>query len=466
MSASKNQKVSDLRTPKGTLDYSPAQTLTQNQIVNKVTEIFKIHNGVPITTPTFELRSILMNKYGEDSKLIYNIEDQGGDICSLRYDLTVPFSRYLSMNRINKMRKYQIGNVFRRDNPSFKTGRLREFIQADFDIVGENLKMVYDAEILKMISDILTKFNLVDPKTNQKRKFVIRINDRRILMGMMTRCNIEEKMRSSICSTIDKSDKLSFEELKKEFTEKGLNAEQIAYINNFIGTQRTNLETLSFLESLIENPTNKKNLELSDNKLNCTELKDPLKDSFEIAVEEIKLLMKYAQIYKIENIKLDLSLARGLEYYTALILEASYLDCDVGSVVGGGRYDNLCKSISTHSVPCVGFSVGISRIYTLSALSQPCHDVFVGSAYGLLLEERMEVLSMLWSSCIKSETFTGKRVNYNDQIEYAKKNNFKLGLFLGDKEVKEGIYGIVDLITGEKMQVSKDNLISTILSKI
>lgn len=447
----------NLRTPKGTVDLNPVQSITQNEVIDKVLAIFKSHNGVPIQTPAFELREILLNKYGDDSKLIYNLEDQGGDICSLRYDLTVPFSRFLSTNRISKLRRYQIGNVFRRDNPSFKTGRLREFTQADFDICGDNIPMLNDAEVLKMIYDILVSFDL--KQGEEKQNFIIKINDRRLIMGFLELASIAESLHSTICSTIDKVDKLKKEELFNEFKFKGLNEEQINSIGQFIFFKGSNSETLDFLSEHCN-----KIDELLKEKLSIS--KNPIKNCFRIAVEEIYDLFKYLEIYKVTNIKIDLSLARGLDYYTGLIIEACYLNSEVGSIVGGGRYDNLCKSLSNFSVPCVGFSVGISRICALYEPVQPNFDVFVGSGYGLMLEDRLKILELLWRNNIKSETFSGKRVNFKDQMEYAKKNNFKYLVLTGENELKDEIYTIITFCDGERVDIMRSSLIEHLSEKL
>lgn len=438
-----------LRTPKGTVDLDEDQSLTQEIIVQKVTEIFKAHNGMPISTPTFELRELLLNKYGEEAKLIYNLEDQGGDVCSLRYDLTVPFSRYLSMKKISKMRRYQVGNVFRRDNPSFKTGRLREFVQADFDICGEALPMMHDSEILRMIYDILKRLDLRDG--NGSMDFVIKINDRRVLMGLLEIANVPVDLRRTICSTIDKADKLSENELGSEFTAKGLGSEQISKIREFMKFRGSNKDALEFLrkmasESLCPRDTP---LEASD---------------FIRAVDELEILLRYVSIYGLENVRVDIGLARGLDYYTGLIVEACYSDSDVGSVIGGGRYDNLCKSVSNFSVPCVGFSVGVSRIFALSQLAKAKFDVFVGSGFGLMLEDRMHILGRMWSLGLRSETFTGKRVNYKSQLEYAKKNNFRVAVFTGEGELNKGVVNVLDIESMEKKVVQRSELDSFILS--
>ena len=428
----------ELRTPKGTVDLNPEQAYTQSQIIEKVQKVFEQHAGVPISTPMFELRNVLTNKYGDDSKLIFNLEDQGGDICSLRYDLTVPFSRYLCMNKVQKIRKYQIGNVFRRDNPSFKTGRLREFIQADFDICGTNLPMVNDAEVIKMIYDILMSFQIPS-------ELKIKVNDRRILIGLLKMFNVPVEIQGTVCSTVDKVGKLSRKELEEEFRSKGLNDTQISSIISFMEYKKPNNEIFEYLKSF-----------------------GSTDEEFITGIAEMELLFNYLKIYQIPNVIFNLSLARGLDYYTGLIIEAIYDNLDIGSVAGGGRYDNLCQSLSNNSfsVPCVGFSIGVTRMFCLVNTIKPSFDVFVGSAYDLLLEDRLDILNKLWSLGLKCETFNGKRVNYNEQIEYAKKQNYKFAIFTGTNEISKDIYMIIDLRTMEKFEIKRAELADYFLNKI
>lgn len=448
-----------LRTPKGTLDLSPAQSEVQNKVVEKITKIFKIHNGQPVNTPTFELRDLLLNKYGEDTKLIYNLENQGGDVCSLRYDLTVPFSRYLAVNKISRLRRYQIGNVFRRDNPSFKTGRLREFTQADFDICGEGLPMVHDAEILKMAYDIVKSLDARKRNENftfseERLKYTIKVNDRRMIMGYLFLAGVPKELSQTACSSIDKLDKLTLEDVHKELSEKGLNEDQISKIDAFISFKGTKRETLDFLGKSLK--TYLENAAMPENEI--------LKD-FSQALTEFESLFKYISIYEVENINFDLSLARGLDYYTGLIFEVCYLDSEVGSVIGGGRYDNLCKSISNFSVPCVGFSVGVSRVCSLCELIPVRNDIFVGSGYGLMLEERLKIQNDLWDLGLRTETFSGKRVNFKEQVEYCKKNNFATVIFTGENEFKNNVLSILDLTTGDKREISRSDLKNYILNR-
>ncbi|KAI4291677.1 histidyl-tRNA synthetase [Pancytospora philotis] len=442
MSSKKEQKM-ELRTPKGTVDRPPTEALTHKKMVAGVVEIFERHGGLPLDTPTFELRPILTNKYGEDSKLIYDLADQGGDICSLRYDLTVPFARYVAANRVSRMRRYAVGPVYRRDNPSFKTGRLREFTQADFDICGETLPMMAEAEILSMIDAILSGMRLCTGAA--PTRFVTRINDRRIIAGMLFLCGVAAGLFGTICSTIDKADKLSWAELSNEFSEKGLEAAQIDGIHEYLEMQgRTNEEVIAFLDGRLAG--------VSDESA-------PAVQGFRKAVEELKLLMNYTKTMRVESVRIDLSLARGLDYYTGLIIEASLVGSEIGSVVGGGRYDNLCSSISKHSVPCIGFSVGISRLMAVAAKAAVSSGVFVGSAYGLMAEERLALLGDLWAACMQAQTFPGKRVNFKEQLEYATKNGFRVAVFTGENESRQGLLLVVDVQSGEKVEIPRGELI-------
>merc|ERR1711939_1118092 len=164
-SKSKKGKLA-LKTPKGTKDWHPADMMVRNEIFRKITRVFELHGGVTIDTPVFELREILAGKYGEDSKLIYDLQDQGGEICSLRYDLTVPFARFLAMNKdIQNIKRYHIAKVYRRDQPAMKKGRMREFYQCDFDIAGSYDPMLPDAEVIRVITEVFQGLGWTDNYT-------------------------------------------------------------------------------------------------------------------------------------------------------------------------------------------------------------------------------------------------------------------------------------------------------------
>ncbi|KAF9764472.1 putative histidine--tRNA ligase, cytoplasmic [Nosema granulosis] len=417
----------DLRTPKGTTDYPPAHALLYEEIVNKTVEIFKVYGAQPIDTPIFELKEILLNKYGEDTKLIYDLK---GETCALRYDLTVPFSRYMAMNRLKKIKRYQIGKVFRRDQPSITKGRLREFIQADFDIAGDGLPMVVDAEILSCVHRLLEMYNI--------GPFVIKISDRRILMAILKVAGVQENDFGTICSTIDKIDKLSKEDLNKEFTSKGLSSKQIEEINRYISYK--NEDILEFLKN------------------------DKIIEECREAVGDLERLLKYTKIYGCSSIEINLSLARGLEYYTGLIIEAEYIGTAVGSVIGGGRYDNLIDGLSNKDkVPCAGFSVGISRIFSLLSSTKTSEtEVFVSCSGGLFLEERMAILNTLWGNKIKAETFYTKRYNLKEHKETCVKKGIKWLVVVGQQEVEKKAVKLIEVEKDQHEEILLEDLVKKI----
>lgn len=423
----------ELRTPKGTNDYSPEESTLYTNVLDKIKSIFTLHGAVPLETPVFELKSILLNKYGEDYKLIYDVHD--GSL-ALRYDLTVPFARYMSMNKLKKMKKYQIGKVYRRDQPSKNQGRLREFVQADFDIAGEGLPMMIDSELICIINHILS--------TVYKGEFIIRVNDRRILFGILELCNIDELLFGSVCSTIDKMDKMNLHEINSEFIDKGLNNEQITKLFEFIKLKGK--ENILF-------------------KLMETNLYIKYKD----VIDELILLFRYCDNLNCsKNLIIDLSLARGLDYYTGLIIEGTYLNKEIGSVVGGGRYDNLISNLSGSDkiIPCAGFSIGVTRIVSL--LTKDLNevetvDVFISTSGNLFVEERQKLLKMFWANNIKSETFYTKRSNVNEHKKYCKKKRIRYLIVIGEQEWKNKCVNFINIENDTKIIENIENLCSIIM---
>lgn len=408
----------DLRTPKGTRDYSPRESFLLDKLVATITQVFRKHGAVSIDTPTFELREVLCNKYGEDTKLIFDLANQGGDLCSLRYDLTVSFARYLARNKIQRIKRFQIGKVFRRDQPSVAKGRLREFVQCDFDIAGLYLNMVADAEVICILDECLEKINI---------GYQIRINSRLILDAVVGCAGISKEKSSTVCSSIDKLDKISWEEVAQELATKGIDEIQVRKVAEYV-KMHGGKEVLGSLKT-----------------------KDVyLDEKGKKGIEDLELLMRYVELYGAgKNVVFDLSLARGLDYYTGVIFEAVFLGFeDVGSIAGGGRYDHLVSSVLNNKenpnkdVPCVGFSFGVTRILPIllkndKGASASETKVFVGSSGSLLLEERLEVLRTLWLNDVPAETFYTKRYNFNALVEHVQKNNAPFFLVLGEKEIAE-----------------------------
>lgn len=197
----------------GTHDFTPEQMAIRERAFSIIVGVFEHHGTVALDTPVFELRETLMGKYGEDSKLIYDLADQGGEICSLRYDLTVPFARYLAMHGISNLKRYHVARVYRRDNPS--KGRYHKFYQCDFDIARQYSPMVPDFEVMKVLTELLDELNI--------GHYEVKLNHRKLLDGMLDICGVPQSKFRSICSAIDKMDKQPWEQVRKEMVEeKGL----------------------------------------------------------------------------------------------------------------------------------------------------------------------------------------------------------------------------------------------------
>ena len=328
--------------PKGTRDYLPDQMAIRDEAFQIIRRVFKSHGAVEIDTPVFELKDTLTGKYGEDSKLIYDLADQGGELLALRYDLTVPFARFLALNSVGNIKRFHIGKVYRRDQPQLAKGRYREFYQCDFDIAGTYGRMVPDSECVGVACDILDALPIGD--------FGIKLNHRRLLDAILDLCGVPADKFRTICSAVDKLDKEPWEEVKREMTDdKGLKPEVADRIGEFVLQKG---EPWTMYKSLMESK------KFGDHK-----------GALE-AMEDLRILFEYLEAMgKLQFISFDLSLARGLDYYTGVIYEAVCMsgNTQVGSIGGGGRYDNLVSMFQEAGkvTPCVGVSVGIERVFTL-----------------------------------------------------------------------------------------------------
>ncbi|KAL5655517.1 hypothetical protein ACJX0J_034836, partial [Zea mays] len=324
--------------PKGTRDFGKEQMAIRERAFSIITSVFKMHGATALDTPVFELRETLMGKYGEDSKLIYDLADQGGELCSLRYDLTVPFARYVAMNSISALKRYQIAKVYRRDNPS--KGRYREFYQCDFDIAGVYEPMEPDFEVIKVLTELLNQLDI--------GTYEIKLNHRKLLDGMLEICGVPPQKFRTVCSSIDKLDKQTFEQVKKELVdEKGISNETADEIGNLVKTRGAPLEVLMELR--------KDSSKFMNNEGSVA------------ALNELEILFKALdKANAIDKIVFDLSLARGLDYYTGVIYEAVFKgSAQVGSIAAGGRYDNLVGMFSGKQIPAVGVSLGIERVFAI-----------------------------------------------------------------------------------------------------
>ncbi|XP_033212969.1 histidine--tRNA ligase, cytoplasmic isoform X2 [Belonocnema kinseyi] len=436
-----------LKTPKGTRDYNPEQMALRLGVLDKIVAVFKRHGAVTIDTPIFELKEVLTGKYGEDSKLIYDLKDQGGEILALRYDLTVPFARYLAMSKISSIKRYHIAKVYRRDNPAMTKGRYREFYQCDFDIAGQYDPMLPDVECLRIISEALSSLNL--------GPFLIKVNHRCILDGIFETCGVPKSQFRGICSAVDKLDKSPWEEVRKEMVEEknldGAIADKIgAYVS--LSGQIELVEKLRQDENLMKSPSAVQGL------------------------NAMELLLKYCEIYKIsDNVKFDMSLARGLDYYTGVIYEAVLTgdDVGVGSIAGGGRYDNLVGMFDTKNknVPCVGLSLGVERIFSVleSKLENKGMrtrtnevEVFVATAQKNLHEERMRILAELWDAGIKAEHSYKKHSKILAQLQHCEENGIPLVVIIGEGELQRGEVTFREVTSRAEKSVPRKELVQEI----
>uniref|UniRef100_A0A5F9CK13 histidine--tRNA ligase n=1 Tax=Oryctolagus cuniculus TaxID=9986 RepID=A0A5F9CK13_RABIT len=414
-----------IKTPKGTRDFSPQQMVVREKILDVVVSCFKRHGAQGLDTPAFELKEMLTENYGENSGLIYDLKDQGGELLSLRYDLTVPFARYLAMNKLKKMKRYHVGKVWRRESPAIVQGRYREFCQCDFDIAGQFDPMIPDAECLKIICEILSGLQLGN--------FLI---------------------------------KMPWTDVRHEMvTKKGLAPEVADRIGDYVQCHGG----VSLVEQLFQDPR------LSQNKQALEGLRD------------LKLLFEYLTLFGItDKISFDLSLARGLDYYTGVIYEAVLLQTpaqaeeeplNVGSVAAGGRYDELVAMFDPkgHKVPCVGLSIGVERIFyiveqRMKALGEKIRatetQVFVATPQKNFLQERLKLIAELWDAGIKAEMPYKNNPKLLSQLHYCENTGIPLVVIIGEQELKEGVVKIRSVASRGEVAVKREDLVTEIQKRL
>jgi histidyl-tRNA synthetase len=445
--------------------------------------------------PVFELKEILSGKYGEDSKLIYDLADQGGELCSLRYDLTVPFARWLAMNSsVQSIKRYHIAKVYRRDQPAMTKGRMREFYQCDFDIAGVYDPMLPDAEIIRITCEIFQSLGWED-------KYTIKINHRKILDGIFQVCGVPTDKIRTISSAVDKLDKSPWEEVRREMTEdKGLDAEVADKIGEYV-VKKGGEDLLQQLQK--------------DEKLSANE-------SAKAGLDDMVLLFTYLRSFNVlGRLSFDMSLARGLDYYTGVIYEVvtegsapqkpqnsaakkesskpkKPADAEedrsndptvgVGSVAAGGRYDNLVSMFSgKQQIPCVGISFGVDRIFSITkqrlaaeSSSAPIRtnevDVYVmafgGKGFDGLLPQRMDVARTLWDAGIKAEFSWKVKPKLPQQFKAAEQNGVPFAVILGEEELAAGKCKIKEMGLAEGhpekdgVLVELDNLVAEVKQRV
>ena len=442
----KETKKELVKVVKGARDFLPDQMVIRGKAFDLITSVFKKHGAVEIDTPVFELKETLMGKYGEESKLIYDLNDQGGELLSLRYDLTVPFARYMATHNLTSLKRYHIGKVYRRDNPQMSKGRFREFFQCDFDIAGANYGvMIPDAEVIKIVAEILTQLPIGN--------FNIKINHRLLLDSIVEICGISDDKYKLVCSSIDKLDKEEWEKVRTELIGvKGITEEQADKLKTFVMLKdkpKVLLEKLKTMKEFLENEKGKK------------------------ALDEMTILIDYLQILDVEKYcTFDLSLARGLDYYTGLIYETVLTDTDeVGSISGGGRFDNLIGMFSGKQIPAVGVSIGIERIFNIlekhykndDTLRSTYTEVLVCAAGKNLTKERYKIVNELWNNGINAEILYNENPRMDKQLDYGLNNKIPFMIFIGENELKENKVKIKCLANSQELIVDRDKMVDEIM---
>lgn len=437
-----NQSSRRPKVAKGCLDATPRLMLIRLTILDKIRSIFRRYGAVPIDTPVFELKETLTGKYGEDQKLIFDLKDQGGEQLSLRYDLTVPFARYVATHNVDKIKRFHIAKVYRRDEPQMARGRFREFLQCDFDIAGDYDLMVPDAEVLACLVDILRAFQgVIGP-------FEIKLSHRKLLDAIMEACGVSVESFRPVCSAIDKLDKLGWEGVKQELrVTKGLDEETTEKLRSFVELRGAPGVMISMLESM-------------DNLKHVPNAQQALSD--------LKQLFAYLDSAgSLSEIVLDLSLARGLDYYTGVIFEAALPEAPwLGSVGAGGRYDNLIGLFGSKKIPSIGVSIGVERLFRLveshlglaidntvteggqrsgvatsgaaSALLDNEIDVFVCSVGSAFVKERMQVCKMLRDAGIVADFIYNGKTKLGKQLQHASDLGIQVVVIIGEDEWGRG----------------------------
>ena len=447
--------------PKGTRDFSPIEIARRDLIFSTIRSVFQLHGYKPIETPAMENLSTLMGKYGEEGdRLIFRILNSGdfankvqndewlerdsgklsARICekALRYDLTVPFARYVVQyqNDITfPFKRYQIQPVWRADRP--QKGRYREFFQCDVDVVGSD-SLLNEVEFFQIIDEVFSKLGI---------GVVIKFNNRKILAGIAQYIGFEDKL-TDITIAIDKIEKIGIEKVNEELRERGLSKDAIEKLKPILllkGSDQDKIETLSSL--------------LAHSEIGLK------------GIEEIREVFTVTGTTPTNcKIDLDLTLARGLNYYTGAIIEVKALDADMGSICGGGRYDDLTGIFGLPGVSGVGISFGADRIYDVM-LELGLFPEGLGAFTKLLavnfgqLESDycLPLLQKLRKHNISCEMYP-EPAKMKKQMQYADKNSIPFVLLAGESEMKQGLYSLKNMKTGQQQQLSPYELIKTLTS--
>ena len=409
----------NLQLPKGTQDFSPEEKILRNKIVSTLKEVFELYGYAPLETPVFERYEILASKYAGGAEILketFRLKDQGGRDLGLRYDLTVPLARYIGMKPNIKMpfKRYQIGEVFR-DGP-VASARYRQFLQCDADVIGSS-SMATDAEIVSLAYMAFCKLNL---------EVNVKVNNRKLLNDILDYCGIEKEKQEAVILSIDKLEKLGMEVVKNELREQRIDDKKISTILSLIIIKGSNEEKISQLKKFLKN---------SD------------------GLNEIEELLNYLKNINLEA-AFDVSLARGLAYYTGTVFEAILKNSKIkSSAAGGGRHDNMISSfLGKGSYPAVGISFGVDRIYDALMEKEKTAIKTNTKVYVIpikTLNESMRIAQQLRDAGINTDIdLLDKGPSKN--LEYANSLGIPFVIFVGKKELQENKLKLRDMKSGNE----------------
>ena len=435
-----NKKVTPKTLP-GFLELLPQDQILFNQMVDTIREGYEQFGFLPLDTPTIELSEVLLAKAGgETEKQIYRFMKGDTDL-SLRFDLTVPLARYVAEHYndlVFPFKRYQISKVFRGERP--QKGRFREFYQCDIDIIGnESLDLIYDAEIPMVIYHVFQKLKL--------GKFTIRLNNRKILNGFFRSLGLLETS-SDILRIIDKLDKIGEEAVREELLKMELSAEKVDQIMNFLKIQGSNAEKMQSLEQL--------------------EIQD------EVYVQGIEELKEVLQAFQIEEsyYQIDLTIARGLDYYTGTVFETILDDYPrLGSVCSGGRYENLATYYTDQALPGIGISIGLTRLFyqlkeagIIQSGKKTISEILVVPMDKTNNTYVLEVANYFRNHGIKTDVYYQEK-GMKQKIKYADRLGIPYVVVIGETEIQEKKVSLKDMSLGTQELLSKEDVLRRLTEK-
>lgn len=425
------------KTLPGFMELMPQDQILFEKMKKTIEEVYASYGFYPLDTPIIELSSVLLAKAGgETEKQIYRFNKGDNDL-SLRFDLTVPLAKYVA-SRSNELifpfKRYQIGKVYRGERP--QKGRFREFYQCDIDVIGnETLSILYDAEIPSIIYDLFKKLNIGD--------FTIRINNRKVLTGFFNSLELSD-MVTDILRIIDKIEKIGEDATKSELSYLGIDDEKVSKIMNFIRISGNPFEKI--------------------NKLKELSITEPV---FNEGVSELETVITNIKDREIEEsyYDVDLTIARGLDYYTGTVYETILKDYPgIGSVCSGGRYDNLATYYTDKKLPGVGISIGLTRLfYQLKEANVIKTEESSVADITVLPMTTNYAYIYKYVNTLKKNNITVDMAfldKFKQLIRYADRQKSPFALIIGDDEVEKGIALLKNMVTGEQKEVTLDNIVS------